>query len=60
MLLWGNKKLSIVRWLNAIFRSSLVMVEKHALSGDMVDVVCCDHALLHDLLVLWWDLTSIS
>ena len=34
------------------------MVEKHALSGDMVDVVCCDHALLHDLLVLWWDLTS--
>ena len=30
--------------------------EKHALSGDMVlvDVVCCGHTLLHDLLVLWW------
>ena len=60
MLLWGNKKLSVARWPNAIFRSSLVMVEKHALSGDMVDVVCCGHALLHDLLVLWWDLTSNS
>ena len=24
------------------------MVEKHALTGDIVDVVCCGCALLHD------------